>query len=381
MGCAMTQRTDKKKPTGSTNPPAGRTDAAIVPRGIRSIKKAGHQAEVSDLALVPTKTEPRVDSRLLAKQLGDKGRSFLPFQGGEETNHDPVKNEPSNKQGDTSGRSSKCGVTNSFSICGTTVGLRCRLVPYHRTWINRLALVAQACLQFFIRHCCVVRRLRFVLNNWWGTPAVSVHPNIACYTHHGQQGKNDVEAFQAFQDVHPLECNAMLFIAAWFSRRYTAPKPRGPVLNTPKPVAFASPSEKRAFVLPRISRSRITGIGMVSGGMGHTARLAARLQACVQHPAHLMPLNRQMVDSPGSPVGTQTMTATPVASASARTPTTNALNFEAVKTTSEAQAFALLQATSDATMAKLYLSKGNIPAARRKAVQLLKALQSLEVTA
>ena len=73
------------------------------------------------------------------------------------------------------------------------------------------------------------------------------------------------------------------------------------------------------------------------------------------------------------------MTATPVASASARTPTTNALNFEAVKpTTSEAQAFALLQATSDATLAKMYLSKGNIPAARRKAVQLLKALQSLE---
>ena len=77
------------------------------------------------------------------------------------------------------------------------------------------------------------------------------------------------------------------------------------------------------------------------------------------------------------------MTATPVASASARTPTTNALNFEAVKTasTSEAQAFALLQATSDATLAKMYLSKGNIPAARRKAVQLLKALQQLEVAA
>lgn len=73
------------------------------------------------------------------------------------------------------------------------------------------------------------------------------------------------------------------------------------------------------------------------------------------------------------------MTATPVASASARTP--NALNIEAVTTTSEAQAFALLQATSDATLAKLYLAKGNIPAARRKAVQLLKALQSLEVAA
>ena len=48
-------------------------------------------------------------------------------------------------------------------------------------------------------------------------------------------------------------------------------------------------------------------------------------------------------------------------------------------TTDEARAFALLQATSDATMAKLYLSKGNIAAARRKTVQLLKALQVLEV--
>ncbi len=75
------------------------------------------------------------------------------------------------------------------------------------------------------------------------------------------------------------------------------------------------------------------------------------------------------------------MTATPVASASARTPTTNALNFEAVKTTSEAQAFALLQALSDANMARLYLQKNDIRAAKRKAVQLLKALQSLEVLA
>lgn len=45
----------------------------------------------------------------------------------------------------------------------------------------------------------------------------------------------------------------------------------------------------------------------------------------------------------------------------------------------EQHAYALLQATSDACMAKLYLSKGNIAAARRKAVQLLKALQVLEV--
>ena len=67
------------------------------------------------------------------------------------------------------------------------------------------------------------------------------------------------------------------------------------------------------------------------------------------------------------------MTTSPsVASASARSTTYT-------PTTSEAQAFALLQALSDATMARLYLSKGNIAAARRKAVQLLKALQVLEV--
>ena len=65
------------------------------------------------------------------------------------------------------------------------------------------------------------------------------------------------------------------------------------------------------------------------------------------------------------------MTTSPtVASASARSTT---------PTTEEQHAFALLQATSDATMARLYLSKGNLPAARRKAVQLLKALQVLEV--
>lgn len=66
------------------------------------------------------------------------------------------------------------------------------------------------------------------------------------------------------------------------------------------------------------------------------------------------------------------MTATPVASASPRTPIYT-------PTAEEQHAYALLQATSDACMAKLYLSKGNIVGARRKAVQLLKALQVLEV--
>ena len=66
-----------------------------------------------------------------------------------------------------------------------------------------------------------------------------------------------------------------------------------------------------------------------------------------------------------------TMTATPVASASARTPTTNA-------PTEEERAYALLQALSSASLARLYLHKNNVPAARRQAVLLLKTLQTLE---
>ena len=65
------------------------------------------------------------------------------------------------------------------------------------------------------------------------------------------------------------------------------------------------------------------------------------------------------------------MTPSPtVASASSRSTT---------PTTEEQHAFALLQALSDATMARLYLHRGDVAAARRKAVQLLKALQALEV--
>ena len=60
------------------------------------------------------------------------------------------------------------------------------------------------------------------------------------------------------------------------------------------------------------------------------------------------------------------------------TTTSGASSRAHIPATAEAQAFALLQATSDATLAKMYLAKGNIPAARRKAVQLLKALQALE---
>ena len=56
-------------------------------------------------------------------------------------------------------------------------------------------------------------------------------------------------------------------------------------------------------------------------------------------------------------------------------PTTGNATTEADDT----QAIALLEATSASALAGFYLRKGNIAAARRKAVQLLKALQVMEV--
>ena len=64
------------------------------------------------------------------------------------------------------------------------------------------------------------------------------------------------------------------------------------------------------------------------------------------------------------------------------TPTVNSASARSTTytpTTEEQHAAAVLEAASDAAMTRMYLSEGNIPAARRKAVQLLKALQVLEV--
>ena len=129
----MTQRTDEKKPTGSTNPPAGRTDAAIVPRGIRRINQASPKAR----------------------------------------------------------RIARAGAA--------------------------LAVLATAC-----------------------SPAYA----------------------------QPAD------------RGTIAPKPRGPVIETTISEAVAAPTEKRGFVSSEFSRCRHSGIGMVSGGMGLPARMAARLLAC-----------------------------------------------------------------------------------------------------
>ena len=159
-------------------------------------------------------------------------------------------------------------------------------------------------------------------------------------------------------------------------------KPKGPVLKNTFSEAVATLTAKQGFVTPNfwgLCACTALWFWSVVGAIRKDARTASDVfLTTTLHPMRSKTQTVALV----TPEGAKTMTATTVASANTRTPITNALNFEAVKTptTSEAQAFALLQATSDATMAKLYLSRGNIAGARRKAVQLLKALQALEVS-
>ena len=168
-----------------------------------------------------------------------------------------------------------------------------------------------------------------------------------------------------------------------WSRGTIRTKPKGPVLKNTFSEAVATLTAKQGFVTPNfwgLCACTALWFWSVVGAIRKDARTASDVfLTTTLHPMRSKTQTVALV----TPEGAKTMTATTVASANTRTPITNALNFEAVKTptTTEAQAFALLQAASDATMAKLYLSRGNIAGARRKAVQLLKALQVLEVAA
>ena len=149
---------------------------------------------------------------------------------------------------------------------------------------------------------------------------------------------------------------------------YTAAKPRGPMLENIKPVEVAAPTFKRGFVLPKFwGLVRLHWPRMVSGGMGVSAKTAARLQACFQHPAHLLRLKTQTV-ALESHKGAKTMTHV---TQGQTTPTHH-------HTTEERRAFAALEAANCAALARWYSARGNVKAARRKAVQLLAALAVLE---
>ena len=167
----------------------------------------------------------------------------------------------------------------------------------------------------------------------------------------------------------------------WLKRRGTIrSKPKGPARRNAFGQAVAAPTDKRGFVMLKfLELVRLHWPPMVYGhGGGYPQGRPHGLSRVSNRHAHPLRVETQRVVLK-SRQGAPTMHHTNVASANTRTPIT--LPTTGNTPTTEAQAFALLQATSDATMAKLYLSRGNIPAARRKAVQLLKALQALEVAA
>ena len=168
-----------------------------------------------------------------------------------------------------------------------------------------------------------------------------------------------------FRSARTARCNAG-------QRRGTiAPKAKAPVLENTFGKAVASPTESGVLSRPDFlgvsTFGRIYGFGR-DGFVRKAGRTALPVFSTSRPPAAL----ENAACGFESRKGAKTMTAVTPASRSAA-PTTQA-------PTEETRAFALLQATSDATMAKLYLSRGNVAAARRKAVQLLKALQVLEVT-
>ena len=77
-----------------------------------------------------------------------------------------------------------------------------------------------------------------------------------------------------------------------------APKPKGPVIETTTTSSGSNPHRGAGFCHARIpGMVRLHSPAMVSGGMGLPARMAARLRACFQHPAHPLRLKTQTVDS------------------------------------------------------------------------------------
>ena len=187
-----------------------------------------------------------------------------------------------------------------------------------------------------------------------------------------------VTAYAAGLALESAANNTMLRIwcaapSGW-SRGTIRLKPKGPVLKNTFSEAVATLTAKQGFVTPNfwgLCACTALWFWSVVGAIRKDARTASDVfLTTTPHPLRSKTQTVALV----TPEGAKTMTAT--------TPTTgtaHALKFEAVTTTTnEAQAFALLQAASDAAMAKLYLSRGNIPAARRKAVQLLKALQVMD---
>ena len=149
---------------------------------------------------------------------------------------------------------------------------------------------------------------------------------------------------------------------------YTAAKPRGPVRKNTTSKAFATPTDKRGFVMPKfLGPVRLHASAQWLRGMVGATRKAARTALDVFLTTMLHPLRvRTQTVATLNPKGAKTMThvtqgrTAPVLATSATHPN---------------QLFA--DAVNAASMANWYTKRGNIAAAARKARQHLAALNQL----
>ena len=157
--------------------------------------------------------------------------------------------------------------------------------------------------------------------------------------------------------------------ASWQNRA----KPRGPVRRNTFDSAFATPNDKRGFVMPKfLGPVRLRASVQWLRGMVGATRKGVRTALDVFLTTMLHPLRvRTQTVVPLNPVGTKTMSAiTKQANcAAASSPTTGTLATTQIST--------VLAAFNAANMASSYIERGNFAAARRKLVLALASVNQL----
>ena len=151
-----------------------------------------------------------------------------------------------------------------------------------------------------------------------------------------------------------------------------APKPNGPVLDTPSDKRLQAPPTSGLFARLKFQAKRYAALcPMVLGVGAHTRKdcgMACPMCLSPLPPAGLDSLRVVPKSRQGAAMTNPQGTTTP-------TPATSATTHH---TTEERRAFAALEAANCAALARWYSARGNVKAARRKAVQLLAALAVLE---
>ena len=153
-----------------------------------------------------------------------------------------------------------------------------------------------------------------------------------------------------------------------------APKPKGPVPEKHLWFSGSNPHRQAGFAHAQILGSSAPALPQHGFGRGGPTRKDGRMaEPMFFTPRPPYALKTQTVDSQIRS-GIQTMTTTTqgrIAPALATSATHH-------HTTEERRAFAALEAANCAALARWYSARGNVKAARRKAVQLLAALAVLE---